>query len=221
MNSKFSCLDETHKIVGGITDPKIKYFDSIVFACRDINDIFVPSHIKFIDSYSFFGCFNIKSIKFSIENSELDSIGKYAFSDSSIHEISLPNSVNKIGTGAFAKCKQLKKLNFPQNSKKMGICKNALAQSSIENVFIYSSNCLICPNAFCYCNDLLSFEFLGENISIEIFCFNHCENFKLISFPNANQVSIQDTAYSFVSRDFALYSLAGALKIQTNDMFSI
>lgn len=220
-NKNFSFLDETHKIIVCKTNSEIEYFDSIFFVCRDINDLFIPSHIRYINSFSFFGCRRLKSVKFSIKNSELNSIDKYAFSDSSVIKISLPNKITKIGTGAFHRCKTLKMLKFPKESEKIGICKKAFAQSSIETVCIFSKTCMIYQSAFSYCTDLKTFEFLGENITIDIFCFNHCDNLVLMSFPNANKITVDETSFTYVSNNFVLFSLIDTLTINSSDLLDL
>lgn len=95
----------------GKSDLNTKNFDVLLFARRDIEHAVIPSFIKRISPYAFNCCFNIKKIDFSM-NSELKSIGKYAFSYSSIEFISIPKSVIQIEGHSFSHCNELKALNF-------------------------------------------------------------------------------------------------------------
>jgi len=60
-------------------------------------------------------------------------IGEYAFYCSEITHITIPNSVWKIGNGAFAKCRELREIELPDNIKRIG--KEAFAEcSSLERI---------------------------------------------------------------------------------------
>jgi hypothetical protein len=59
----------------------------------------IPQNIKTIGDYSFYGCTNLKSI--TLLNGALNSIGENAFAYCGLLNITIPNSVTRIGNGAF------------------------------------------------------------------------------------------------------------------------
>lgn len=62
-NKNFKYLDEDHKLIGGkskISDD----FDTIVYACTDIKQAFIPSSINYIYPNSFDLCKNLEKLNF-------------------------------------------------------------------------------------------------------------------------------------------------------------
>ena len=66
--------------------------------CSDIQTVSLPSTIKSIGSYAFYGCSILSQVTFP---DSLEKIGGYAFSETSILKITIPASVNFIGAYAF------------------------------------------------------------------------------------------------------------------------
>lgn len=219
LNCHFSYVNDDHNLIVEKSDKNIDCFDVIVFACRNIEYAFIPSNIKCISSFAFFGCCNLKTIIFD-EDSQLQSINKYAFADSSIENIKFPKQVENIGIASFTRCNNIKSIQFPLESQEISIAKNAFAQSSIKNLLIPSKNCSLKQNSFSYCMNLSSAEFLSEFVVIDIFCFYHSENFVLISFPNAKKVTVDQSSFLEVSDEFSLFSLA-EVEILKYDFFDL
>lgn len=134
-NKNFSYLDDEHKIVVGKSNPNNSVFDVIIFACRDIEQVFIPSEIKFIDSYSFYFCKKLTKIIFS-DDIQLVSIGKKAFEGLKIQCIDIPPSLTKIPLGCFMQCKNLKTINIPENSQLESIENYAFDYSKIDEIYL-------------------------------------------------------------------------------------
>ena len=128
-------------------------FDTLLFACRDIKHIKVPSYIKYISPYCFSDCKNIESIEFE-ENSELISLGNNSFSNSSIEQINIPENVKIIEKYAFSYCTQLKTINFTKNSKLEKIGEASFISTGIECIEIPDLIIKIEENTFNYCCNL-------------------------------------------------------------------
>ena len=79
--------------------------------CSSLQSIQIPDSITSIDGL-FQSCTKLKSIK--IPNS-VTYIGQYSFENSGLTTISIPDSVTKIGSGAFAKCSNLKEILIPKS----------------------------------------------------------------------------------------------------------
>lgn len=95
-NPHFTYLDNEHKII--ISKKNSDDFDTIIFASRDIKNVFIPANIKHICSYSFMGCTNINKFKID-EKSQLTSIGKFAFYDTTIKNFMITSNVKELGEG--------------------------------------------------------------------------------------------------------------------------
>lgn len=57
-------LDINHQIIRGRSDKTKEKLDSIVFVLKDIKDVKIPFHIKFIKMHSFSECKKLKKIEF-------------------------------------------------------------------------------------------------------------------------------------------------------------
>ena len=101
---------------------------------------------------------------------------------------------------AFNGCNCLQKVEFSKSSKILQIEKNAFFYSAIKNIMIYSKLCTVGENAFALCFNLRTFEFLGDNITIDSRCFNRDENLFLVSFPNATKITICFDSFCAISK---------------------
>mgnify|MGYP001125455193 CR=1 FL=1 len=82
-------------IIGKSTENDSNEFDAIIFARRDINNIVIPSFIRYIGKNSFSDCSDLQKIEFTVD-SKLLSIEKSAFSFSFLRDISIPESVENL-----------------------------------------------------------------------------------------------------------------------------
>lgn len=132
-----ACQNEDVKLVDLLTRREVQQ-DGLSFALDDkeltagvfrnisaSGDIIIPRSVNYESSEylvstiyekAFKECQTIKSVKFP-ENSELHLIEKDAFSNSSIENILVPPSVNKIEEGAFINCQNLSNVVLPENSE--------------------------------------------------------------------------------------------------------
>lgn len=128
-------------------------FDVLIYARRDIEIAIIPPFIKTISSYSFQDCIHLKEIKMS-DKSELQVIGKNAFSKTAIEKIIISKRVFQIGNQAFGNCKNLTHLEFHKHSMLQSIGDYAFYRASIKSVTIPSSTKIIGKCAFDYCIQL-------------------------------------------------------------------
>ena len=190
-NKNFSYLHNfENQIILGKSDPKKAQYDTIVFASRDLENIIIPSSIKYIYPSIFSHFYKLKKVEFS-DNSKLQQISEKAFSYTFIESITIPSSVKKICRKAFCECSNLKSVSFLKDSKLKTICERAFYKTKIEEIFIPSN-----------VDDL---EFLGEKLRIDIKCFIRCPSLALFSFPNADEISIDPNAFVLVSSNFSLF----------------
>ena len=146
----------------------------------------------------------------SSENSVLDEIeipksveeiGKYAFKNCSGIKNVFFKEVSKIDEGAFALCKNLKRIEFEKSDKYFPsvIEESAFSQcTGLEKVVLTSDITEIGTRAFEYCNNLTQIE-LPEGVEkVGIEAFRNCINLKKIILPKGlkwiGQGFIQNTA---------------------------
>lgn len=112
-----------------------------------ISDLFIPPSVDLNDKKYFFSIIrrnsfednhNIKTIEFT-NDSQLDTIENYAFSNSSLSKIIIPPSVTKIGEHVFNLCRNLKEVKFIGESSIQSFPKNSFYFTSITEIFIPQS----------------------------------------------------------------------------------
>ena len=158
---------EEGKYLIGKSDSNKDEFDNLLFGCRDIKEISIPSNIKIISSYAFECCYNLIKVEIP-PNSNLHTIESNAFSESKIKEIFIPPKVSKICQYAFNSCTNLTKVEIPPNSNLHTIESSAFSGSKIEEIFIPPKVSKICEGEFHHCSNLQIVE-ISEESKLESF----------------------------------------------------
>ena len=169
-------------VIGKSSIEKLNY-DVLVFCARDIEKVRIPSFIKKINPYSLHYCYKFNTVEFQ-ENSQLETIEKFAFSCSSIRKIEFPQNLKKIGQDAFSSCSQLQCVEINKNSQIQIIDNNAFSWTFIESFTVPPQIKIININAFYNCRKLKIIEF-SDNSQIQlnsIYPFLGCKN-ALIMIP--------------------------------------
>lgn len=161
-NQKY--LKYGNNLIFGKSDQKSDSYDLLLFSCRDIESVYIPSNIKQISPFCFAECEELRLIEFS-KNSELISIEKYAFYATSINTITIPSSCKTIGKNAF-KYSQLKTVNFPQNSMLSKIEEGCFSDSKLRYFSIPPNVTEINESTFMRCKELKLIE-IPENSKIQ------------------------------------------------------
>lgn len=90
---------------------KLKKVNSHTFSgCSNLMQVLLGDNIQTIETCAFSSCLSLKEIQLPDSLSEIES---WAFRYSGLERIDLPASVTKIGTLAFADCKNLTEVNLP------------------------------------------------------------------------------------------------------------
>ena len=100
-------------------------------------------------------------------------IGPYAFNSTAVTEVVIPESVERIGWGAFWNCQSLKKLNLPANLTQIeesAFC-NCAALQELE---IPAGVTRIFDNTFSGCTSLKQITILGNLTQIGTVAFYNC-----------------------------------------------
>ena len=135
-NSHFKIQE--NKYLVGKSDSSKDEFDILFFACRDIDQICIPSNIKIISSNAFQLCRNLSYVGIP-KDSNLQIIQSNAFAFTNIKEIFIPSKVSKISEYAFAHCNNLKNVEIPIDSNLQTIESCAFEFTKIREIYFPAS----------------------------------------------------------------------------------
>lgn len=147
--------------------------------------------VKYISTFAFFGCKKLQSVSIS---EELKEIGKWAFQDTVISNIDLPEGLEVLGGEAFANCTKLKKVTVPST-----VCLNFISNfgefsgcTSLEEATVKSQGC-ISDGMFKGCTNLKKIT-LQNTEEIRLSSFENCSNLTNIKLPSSLR-SISEDAF--------------------------
>ncbi len=80
--------------------------DSAFYGCSALAAVELPATVTRVGDYACYGCSALQSLTLSGQ-SALREIGKYAFAETAIASVSLPDGVTSLGSHAFSKCASL------------------------------------------------------------------------------------------------------------------
>lgn len=83
------------------------------FGCKKLKTVEIPKTITDVSTLAFYGC-DLSELSFSLlkEESQLEASGEQAFAKSCIQTLDCPPSLEYLGYGAFAHCKELRWVNL-------------------------------------------------------------------------------------------------------------
>ena len=111
-------------------------------------------------------------------------IGNDAFSDSSLAEVNMPDSVKKIGDGAFSFCSALTEITIPNSITKIG--KGIFSHcSELTHITIPNSVTEIGDYAFASCYNLMYITIPDSITKIGNYAFSCCYSLTEITIPNS------------------------------------
>lgn len=126
-----------------------------------VGSVTIPASVTMIGGAAFAGCSNLSSVVFA-KDSELRTIGKYAFYETALESVVIPASVTAIRKAAFRYCYNLSSVIFAGNQKLKEIGEWAFCETSLESVVIPASVTTIGKAAFTECKRLSSVTFTGD-----------------------------------------------------------
>lgn len=152
------------------------------------------SKVQFIGD----GAFSSDSYSYSLETvvlaSSVKSIGSHAFFRcSNLKKMLIPISVTSIGNSAFAMCSNLSRLDIPNSVSYIG--EGAFFSCGLKNIVMPSSLKKIEDDTFQGCSELSGIELPPSLTRIEEWTFFNCNKLKNIIIP-PSVVTIRDRAFS-------------------------
>lgn len=184
--------------------------------CYNLKEISIPKSVVVIGDYAF-DCTEIKEAE--LEDLELKRIGDYAFARCNLTKITLPDSLEEIGAGAFENCRKLKKVKFGANSQLKVLGDDAFLRcKKLSNITIPEGVQKIGMSAFMHCVSLKKIKIpqmlqeIGHSVflgcrkleeftipagwtSIPAGMFGSCKNLKEITIPKGI-TRIQGSAFN-------------------------
>jgi hypothetical protein len=98
-NRAFAYCNNITKLT--LSNKVTKISENAFLSCQGLVEVNIPAQVKTIDTKAFGYCYNLTKLTFS-ENSNLTTIGTWAFYNTNIESLILPDSVTDIGNGAFS-----------------------------------------------------------------------------------------------------------------------
>ncbi len=191
--------------------------------CTSLQEIEIPELITTLENYIFYGCSELKTVKFS-ESGNLESIATMAFSHcSSLEEIEIPNGVTTIGALAFNNCSTLKSIVLPNSLRDLGEYTFQTCDSLLS-IDIPNGLVTIKPGTFQECYSLASVNISTSITTIEEYAFSHsglksivipasvttigsyvfydCELLKTVEFDKDSNVVVGDNSSSWFNQSY-------------------
>lgn len=176
---------DTYKIIG-IGENAFK-------ASKQLRYVKLSPSIEYIGNSAFEGCTSLDSI--SIPMGNLYRIGDFAFKESRIKSITIPNSIREYGIGLFVNCRYLKSVELPSNTSYLP--KGIFAQcTALESINIPENVKRIDGYAFQECSNLESIVLPSDLRSIGPGAFFQCENLTSVQIPSSIE-EIQQAAFAY------------------------
>lgn len=148
-NSLFSHLNFKHIIF----PDKLKHIRKHAFSgCNHLEAVNTPPELETIDTYAFYRCEKLKQLNFCNSN-RLKRIGSYAFTNTPIRTVDVPNSVTSVGDFAFTECCHLDFVCLPQGLQHIN---NSVFKycTTLRTVILSSQLKSIGYDAFAFCSAL-------------------------------------------------------------------
>ncbi|KAK8881248.1 hypothetical protein M9Y10_003982 [Tritrichomonas musculus] len=183
-------------------DSNLQIIEKEAFAYSSIENISIPKNLKELKEGCFKETFNLNKIDVSPNNQmykvydnsfiisksspEKEYFDTLFFSTRDIENVIIPDFIEIIAKYAFDRCKKIRNVKIPINSKLQIIECNAFSSSSIEKIILPCHLKKICRHAFAFCDKLQNVE-IHPNSQLQIIekeAFYH-STIESISFPTS------------------------------------
>lgn len=167
--------------------------ESAFYYAQALKSVTLPKTINQIDKYAFYGCSSLEQIIIDENNPSFKSIDNILYNKeittllvcpATKTEVIIPNSVTKIGEGAFYYCTNLSEITIP-NSVTYIEHDAFIGCHSLTSIVIPNSVTRIGGSAFSACISLESIEIPSSVTQIEWGTFFLCKSLKSIKLPNS------------------------------------
>ena len=141
----------------------------------------IPNEVTSISDYAFYFCSRLAGV---IIHDSVTTIGEYAFSGSSLFNVTIGNSVTSIGNSAFSHCNYLSNVTIGNSVATIG--EFAFSECThLTDITIPNSVTTIGENAFFSCSNLTNITIGNSVTSIGDATFFRCTNLSDVILPNS------------------------------------
>lgn len=175
-------LPEDLKIIG----------ESAFAKCSNLKNITLKNGLKIIDTNAFNGCKKLKNI--NLPDSIID-LGAYAFAESGIKSVKIPENIKSLKDNLFDGCENLEEVKLPNNlylieNYVFNNCKNLRTINLPENLKEINDF------AFNFCSSLTNLNLPNSVVKIGNNAFANCTNIENINLSK-NLKTIGNYAFQF------------------------
>lgn len=157
----------------------------------------IPTSVSAISGNAFEQC----HISRMLLNEYVEYIGPYAFADSEIEEIIIPDKIQTIHNGTFSGCRQLRRVLLPKGINRIGLhafdgCRELThieLPNGVEKIASWS---------FCDCKKIESIHFPDTLVSIDAYAFDRCSQLQLVEV--SKKTFIHDHAFRGCHQDLRI-----------------
>ena len=158
------------------------------YKCTSISTITIPNNTKFIPSYSFYGCSSLHTVNLS---STITSINEYAFWGCyQLSNINLLNNITTIGEAAFYGCNNLN-ISLPDTLTRLGLL--AFSHTAMSIDALPSTLDTVGSYAFSNCQNITNMRIYSRVVKQN--CFAECENLRAVWISSSCEMLGYDLFY--------------------------
>lgn len=178
-----SAFESCHITSVSIPESVVDIGENAFWGCQ-ITSLFIPKNVECISEGAFSSIPGLESIQVDSDNKRFNSnnncnaiietvsgtlisgidnipegvkiVGDYAFLGKDFETITIPNTVEEIGIGAFSSCRNLKSADFPESVVSIGFSAYNMCEG-LKSVHLSKNVSSIGSGAFGYCQNIESF----------------------------------------------------------------
>lgn len=223
--------NKTEKPICELTDGTRGIADGTFAECQKLQDIILPSSIKYIGKRAFYKCPSLWRVDF--HDKGVERIGEYAFAEcKGLSTLRLNSGLKKIGAHAFYNATGIQSVTIPSTVESIG--ERAFKNTGMWNASYFNSGIVYAGNWFVGCDDSITSVALRKGtVGIADYAFFNCtdlvsvsavasadsDNLKYIGKGAFYKCSSLKSIYlnEYVERieDFAFYKCTSLLDIGT------
>lgn len=185
-DKKLTTVDIPETVKNGEVTYTIKSIGEGAFKWGDLTKLTLPASVDSVKK-SAFSSTHLAEVNFK---EGLKYIGDYAFYGIKITSVTLPNTLIKLGTDAFAASTSLATVNLSEGLKAIG--KSAFYHTAITSITIPSSCDSLLTTAFLNCDKLETVNLSDNVVFMGDGVFNGCKLLKAITLPaSLNTIGVE------------------------------
>ena len=175
-------------------------------AGKDPQNYKIPETVDGLPVTSVFaGAFeSVKTLKGIEITPSINSLGGFAFRDTSLTEVYIPNTVKSVGSSLFEDCTKLQKVHLPDHITAIPYRFFNGCTALTDFNFPKAVNS-IKADAFKNCASLNSIYLPNSLSLVEIGAFDGCKNLSRVAIPSTIQTGLRFDPFENCSRDLVVY----------------